>query len=180
MNPDQAFKLMCVGLAVLVVGLIVYNALLRLKGKVQVVLERDQYRPGETITGGVYLKSRRPIAIEKIVVSVAATQRTPRRRRRRRRSYRTVEIFRADFELQVEGEYAAGEMHSFEFTLVAPDPDNLDTGGAVETAIHVVRNTALGMAAGTFDGPVRWSVRARIHASGIDLHGKIPLEIVGP
>ena len=176
MNPDQAFKLMCVGLAVLVVGLIVYNVLLRLKGKVEVVLERLQYRPGETITGWVYLKSRKAVAIEKIVVSVAATQ----HRRRRRQSYRTVEIFRADIELPIEGEYAAGEMHSFEFTLVAPDPDNLETGGAVETAIHVVRNTALGMATGTFDGPVRWSVRARIHASGIDLCGKIPLEIVGP
>jgi hypothetical protein len=179
MNPDLAFRLMCVGLAVLVVGLIVYNVLLRLKGKVQVVLERNQYHPGETITGWVYLNPRRTVTIDKIVLSVAAVQRTPGGRRRRGHSPQKVEIYRADLELPVSGDHAPDETHSFEFELVTPDPDNLDTGGAVETAVHVVRNTALGMAKGTLGGPVRWSIRARIHATGIDLFGKKSFEIFG-
>jgi hypothetical protein len=154
-----------------VIGFVIYYVAGRMKGRVEVALERYIFAPGEEIHGSVVLASRKPVQINKIVLAVVALRRKSARQiRRRGRTSR--EVYRSTTELEVEGVFEPGEFHSFPFVLTAPDLDNRDTGGLLGTLAHFAQN----LEAGT-TGQVIWRIEARVDAAGIDLFGKKTMRI---
>lgn len=172
MNFDQTYDPCCLAVALVVVGYFIYCIRGRMKGWVDVRLDRKEALAGEEILGEVVLRARKPVIIKRIVLRFLALQ-SHDSERGRRVEHKQNAIYIARVNLDVTGEYLPGNDHRFPFRVKAPDVNNPKTGRFWET----LNNMA---ASFNFDSDKKlfWRLEARVDAKGANLVGVQIIDIL--
>jgi hypothetical protein len=147
------------------------------RGTVRLELDRTRLAPGDALRGRVVLALDEPIDAKRLVVTLAAHQRTVEIKRDRGNrvpvSSRT-QIYHLDRELSGPTAYASSTV-AFELD-VPPDALDLHAAAGSHPIADVVREVASVFSPTA--GPIEWSVTARLDISwGRDLSHKVDVVI---
>ncbi len=149
---------------VLIVAVIAYFVIRFMRGSIKLSLPQTAFEPGQPITGGFELITKKTIEGHKLIVSLIGTQVTEFYEDGKKRT-RTREIYRNEVLVEEARTYPAGHTAQHEFEIPTPNTGSSD-----------FMNSALGQ---TLVGALRllsdsrtrlkWKVQARLDAKGVDL-----------
>ncbi len=148
------------------------------KGKIEVFLEKYNFKPGETIKGRLNLKLKKPIQARQLRVSFYGLQTQtstgisamgPERNRNNASNY----VYKFDMPLDGEKEYLEGE-YNFEIAIPADvNKRGAMPGGTLGTALQAAQ-----FLSGTISR-TQWYVEAALDIpKGIDVKKKVQVNIV--
>ena len=144
------------------------------KGKIEVFLEKYNFKPGETIKGKLNLKLKKPIQARQLRVSFYGMQSTTStgigsNSRENTRNY----VYRFDMPLDGEKEYLEGE-YNFEIAIPADvNKRGAMPGGTLGTALQAAQ-----FLSGTISR-TQWYVEAALDIpKGIDVKKTVQVNIV--
>jgi sporulation-control protein spo0M len=144
------------------------------KGKIDIVIERYNFSPGETIKGNIILKLKEPTHAKALKVGLLGEKSVTETRMingRTTTNNRNVTVFNFEMPLDGEKDYTEGE-YDFELKV----PTNLAQPSLPQSAVGDVIKT-IQILAGR-ESNVRWYVVAKLDIPmGIDVSKKIQINI---
>ena len=140
------------------------------EGKVDIILEKNNFKKGETIKGKVVLELNKPKKAKELRVKLYAEREIPKISKGRRTRSKEV-MFSYPMKIDGEKEYTSGE---YEFEIMVPElPEGELPGG---TAGEVVK--AVSFLAGTPSAP-RWYLEASLDIPmSMDIKKKVQINVV--
>ncbi len=173
-----------IGGVLLVVVLIIVGVIVaaRMKGKLELVLPKGGYAPGEIIHGELKLTAKKDLEGSRLFVALVGYEETTRRSSSGGGSKtETVrhEIYREEHDLEGPGTVPAGTEKSYPFQMGTPN--SLGAGGAGSSSLGMageVLAAGLKMLGNTNRKKV-WEVQARYDIKGIDLTAKRRVTVSG-
>ncbi|MEA5445396.1 hypothetical protein VCB98_06150 [Gammaproteobacteria bacterium AB-CW1] len=175
MSEEMIIKLIVGGAVLLLAIALLPKLLARLKGRLQIKLDRSAVACGETLSGHCEVKARREIDGRALNVALVGEEIEEVRRhgsngRSRRRRYRN-EIYRDQVPVSGALHLSPGDVERFDFELPVPESVPGHGGKAPEGALA----QGLMLGAQLLGGRrryYRWRVEARLEASGLDLRAR--------
>jgi len=166
--------LIILGLVLLIIVIVVVLIILtKMKGKITINLDKFDFSPGETITGALILKLKKPVEATALNVGLIGTRETSsynRKSNERNDSSNTI----YNFKKPVDGEkqYLPGEK-TYQFQLLVPtDINKYSTGNQV--ADTLIKSAQL--LSGT-TSRIEWYVTANLEMKGFDISKKVRVNI---
>jgi len=162
-------------IALVAVVLLIMYLISRSKGKLTLNLSKMEFTPGETITGTVNLKLKKPVQAKSLNVGLLGTLRSSNYSRGPKgglsKSSRTQKVF--DFKKPVDGEKTYQGELNYEFQLMIPkDVYRQSTGNkAADTLVKSAQ-----ILTGT-TSRINWYVRANLEMPGFDISKKVRINI---
>jgi len=147
-----------------------------LTGKFEVILEKFNYSPGETINGKITFKLKKPTKAKKLKVALIGEKITNRMKRdsqgRTTSSQDKTHVYNFEMPLDGEKEYTEGE-YDFQIKIPANILQNVPLPkGAIGDAVKAIQ-----LLSGA-QTKISWYVRANLDISmGIDVSKKIQINI---
>jgi hypothetical protein len=162
-------------LAVIIIVIVLY-ILSRMKGKIIINLDKNDFSAGETINGTVILKLKKPIEATALNIGLVGTREKAKysRNSKGEMSKSTSSENICNFNKEISGKklYPAGES-SYPFQLVVPkDIGKFSTGNQVADAVI----KSVQFLAGA-DSKVNWVVKANLDMKGFDLGSSVKVNI---
>lgn len=152
--------------------LIIFWALRKMKGSIELIPDKFSYSSGETINGKIILKLKKPVSSENLIVGLRCekTEKIYAGSSRGSQS-RTVPIF--DFNQPLEGakEYAPSE-YNYDFSIKIPQDVSQKLEGVAGT---LVKSAQILMGQNSY---ARWYLYAELKCKGINLSKKIQINVV--
>ncbi len=145
------------------------------KGKIDLTLSKQNFMPGETITGNLILKLKKPILAKKLVVNLIGKKHVTQRMSGRRgvsTNRRSITIYEFELALGKEKEYLK-EQHPFEIKI----PANILQGkqkseGAMGKAIEALKFLSGG------NERIEWYVEAVLDIpKSLDVNKKVDITL---
>jgi len=131
------------------------------KEKITLMLEKYNFKPGDTIKGNVTLNLKKPVKARKMIVSFIG-QRREKYRDRNGTHYRTTNVFDFTMPLGPEKEYQ-NEKFDFEIKIPSDIIQQTRTPGASQLDGTLGKVVAVGAAlSGTRYYPIEWLVHAKL------------------
>jgi len=170
----------CVGAAG--VALVVYLIVRLTKGSIDVRLDGEgrvpELNPGDTLSGAVAVKAKRPIEGNRVLVSLVAVkvERRDNPDAAPGKNSSSYEIHREDQELGGARAFAAGTVETYPFRFELPDRKRLE---ALTTQDQAPKFAALLGTSGVSSVEIAFHVEARLDARGADRTTRAPFSIAG-
>lgn len=151
-------------LVLIVVGIIAYFVLRRLRGSITLSLSRTSFNAGEKVTGSFHLKTRKQIECNRLYAALIG-QRVIEHRSEDRTRTDTDEIYRAEHTFEESVTYPPEHTQQYSFELPTPQaggPDFFEStvGKALRLGLDALSDRRTRF---------RWRVEVRLDAKGIDL-----------
>lgn len=147
------------------------------QGKIEITLEKHNFKPGETIKGTISLKLKKPVQARqlKVVFAGLMTQtKTGFGLGQSGASYsskqRSQYVHRFEMKLDGEKEYAGESSYPFEIAIPA-DIMQKSPEGALGTAIKAVQLL------GGVSSRVKWFVESSLDMPGLDINKKVQINL---
>lgn len=156
------------------------------KGKINFVLHKTGYAPGDTISGKVDLQLKKPVKARGMNISLIGEQKTTQRKgitgsQGMSATTQTIRIYDFKQQLDTEKEYNQGREYSFEIKIPADilstKPQMPDVGGKLDQGLKVAQ------AAAAITGAIplqqtRWYLLADLNIpGGMDIKKKADITI---
>lgn len=159
-------------LAFLIILSILLAILRKMKGTIEIRLDKYQAAPGENISGNVLLKLKKDVESNELTVSligeVKKTKTSIGSNGKRDTSQATERIFEFNLPLDTKKTYNIGEK-TYPFSIKVPKSiDN--TSPALEGVGGTIVKTIMTLS-GT-NSQIRWFIQAHLDAKGLDLNSK--------
>ena len=160
--------------AIGIVSLILY-LISKSKGKIVLTLNKMEFTPGETITGNINLKLKKPVEAKSLNVGLLGTMNRTNYSRGSRggmsRSTRSENIF--DFKKPVDGEKTYSGDSSYNFQLKIPtDVYKQSTGNKMADTLIKSAQILTGTTS-----RINWYVTANLEMPGFDISKKVRINI---
>ena len=155
-------------LAIVLLVVLVLFIISKLKGKVDLMLDKVTFSPGETMTGKITLKLRNPLQAKALVVGLRATRTV-----RSGKSTTTKTLF--DLPKTISGEqlYAQGETS---YDLKYEIPQNVLNNAGVKTGNETI-DTMMTAVSSFTQGVIHWEVYTYLDIAGFDLKKTVTVNI---
>ena len=167
----------------ILIGVIVYFIARAMKGSIEIVLKEKNVRSGEPVEGGLTVKARKAIDVERMYIALIGEREIRKRSSSGDGSSRSWEEFYRDECDVLMGEHLhAGYTQTYNFAFHAPgmqeiqnqiqDPIASITDKIDNTIVKGIANqvSQLAMHGGSLrHGRKRWKVIARLETKGVDL-----------
>jgi hypothetical protein len=171
--------LIIIGVIVLVIVIVVIMFILRsMKGKIAINLDKYDFSPGETISGTVVLKLKKPVDATELSVGLVGTRETSSYSRNSKgaagASKNTKEENIYNFKKPISGEkqYPVGES-SYPFQIVVPkDTGKFSTGNQVADTVIKSMQFLSGATS-----KIEWYVLANLDMKGFDISKQVRVNI---
>lgn len=162
-------------IALIFLGIIISWIITRMKGKIDLELEKYQFSTGEKINGKIKVRLKKPVEAKMLKVGIIGMQKQTGRKQASEISH---EVF-YEFSMPVKGAgiFPAGET-SYNFSLKIPD--NLFTRAGLPSGAEQVINTGLRVlsALGKVNmSSVKWYVSAELDVSGLNMKKQVQVQI---
>ncbi len=142
------------------------------KGKIEIALQRSSFAPGDTISGNVILKMKKPVTARNLSISLIGEHKTRRvsggmmgNRNHRSTSTHTMRIYDFKHELDGEKEYSEGREYAFEIKvpedILSAKPGMPQAGGMLGQGLKIAQSAAAMTGAIPFQ-QTRWYLLAKL------------------
>ncbi|MDP2672869.1 MAG: hypothetical protein Q8O84_03600 [Nanoarchaeota archaeon] len=155
--------------SLILLGIISYFIIAKSKGRIEIILDKYQYSPGETINGKVKLIIKKPLVSKELKISLIGQQKIKSRkmninRQNSRNEFKTIEVFNFAMPLHKQKEYTIGGQ---EINFQIKIPNNI---------LNSQEPKVLGFL-GAFDFsarkyPIKWYLSADLEVPGINPYSK--------
>ncbi len=148
-----------------IICIISYYVISKSKGQIEILLDKYQYSPGETINGKVKLTIKKPLHSKELKISLIGRQKVKSRRmnmnkRTSTNEYKNLEIFNFTMPLHKQKEYSIGEQE-IDFQIKIPDSINSQEPQTLGFFDFRTRRY-----------PIKWHLSADLEVSGINPYSK--------
>ncbi|MEE9525537.1 MAG: hypothetical protein V3V78_02920 [Candidatus Woesearchaeota archaeon] len=140
------------------------------KGKIEIKLDKYEFVPGDTISGTLVLKLKKPLEANELTIGIEGYQKTVQGYGNSR-NYRTTKVF--DFEKPLDGAKGySTQPQEYKFTLKIPS--SVATGkiegalGGVVKAAQLLTQTR---------SRIDWRVVGRLKVKGFDVSKKVKINV---
>ncbi|MFT5110213.1 MAG: hypothetical protein ACI9UA_005866 [Pseudoalteromonas tetraodonis] len=158
-----------VAIAAIVIGLIAFFVVRNMKGKIQLVINKEVYKTGEAVSGTVMLMTKKPLKMRRLFVVLIGTKVVEYDDDDGVRQTRKKEIYRSEVGLEEAQQLAAGFEKTYQFGIEAPDSATLDAanGGSGGRRLKI---GPISIGGNNYDpGSFEWRIEARADLPGVDL-----------
>ena len=155
--------------SLIILGIISYFIIAKSKGKIEIIPDKYQYSPGETINGKLKLTIKKPMISKELKINLIGQQKVKSRKmnirpRNSRSEFKTIEVFNFSMPLHKQKEYTIGEQ---EINFQIKIPNNI---------LDSQEPKVLGFL-GAFDFsarkyPIKWHLSANLEVPGINPYSK--------
>ena len=170
---EKAVLIVLSGIGALVLTLIAFWILRKMKGSITITPEKYNYAPGETIKGKILLKLKKPITADQLIIGLRC-QRTERSTSLNtgKSQPSTSNIF--DFNQPLEGkkDYAPSE-YPYDFAITIPQNVSPQLEGI---AGSLVKSASILMGQ---NASLRWYLYAELECDGVNLSKEIQVNVAG-
>jgi hypothetical protein len=139
------------------------------KGKMNILLPKSHYLPGEIISGDVKFELKKPVKAREVSISLIGEQKSTSVTSRGSGTSTTTEVVRIyEFTQQLDGEkeYSGGGDYHFEIKIPADImPPQHEIGGVLGTGIKILE-TAAAMAGAIPHRRLKWYLSAKLDIPG--------------
>ena len=158
------------------------------KGKIEVALQRTSFAPGDSISGKVILKMKKPVTARNVSISLIGEHKTRQvsggmmgGSNSGSSSTRTVRIYDFKQELDGEKEYAGDSEYSFEIKvpedILSAKPGMPQVGGMLGQGLKIAQSAAAMTGAIPFQ-QTKWYLLAKLDVPrGLDVRKKADVVI---
>ncbi len=168
--------LIIIGAMLLIVIIVVVLLILtKMKGKIIINLDKYDFSPGETITGSVVLKLKKPVAATALNVGLVGTREKTSYSRDSKggMSKNTDSDTIYTFKKPIDGEKEYSGEKTYPFQIVVPkDINKYSTGNAVADTLLKSAQLISGTTVRT-----EWFVTANLEMKGFDISNKVRVNI---
>jgi len=168
--------LIVVGIILLIIIIVVVLLILtKMKGKITINLDKYDFSPGETITGNVILKLKKPVEATALNVGLTGTREKTSYSRGSKggMSKNTNSDTIYSFKKPIDGEKEYSGEKTYPFQIVVPkDINKYSTGNAVADTLLKSAQLLSGTSVRT-----EWYVTANLDMKGFDLHKEVRVNI---
>ena len=152
------------GIALVVIVVIVYMLMAHLKGKIELVLAKNSFQPGEVIQGQFSLLAKKPISGNRLVVRLTAREEVRRTNRDGKTSRHAREIYSDEKVLDGVTRYDAGYQKNYSFELTAPQQSRQQQDSLLFQSLRLLGNALSGERR-----RIDWMITVCLDAQGIDI-----------
>jgi hypothetical protein len=142
-----------------------------LKGKIELKLDKYNYSPGETVTGNLVLKMKKPVSAKKLEIQLIAVRKTSSYTNKgRRTNYRTI----FDFKQPLDKEKTYSGEKTYPFKIKIP----IDVIGKIpEGTLGRVVKVAAALSGRSSN--IKWYLKGNLNISGIlnDVNKKVQINV---
>jgi predicted small secreted protein len=172
MENNTILIIIAVVAGIAIIAVAGYHIARYMRGSIKLSLPQTAFDPGATINGSFELTTRKAIEGKQLVVRLIGTEITETRKNDKTET-RHHEIFRNEKLIEMERDYQAGFVKTYEFEIPvpkfnAPEFLNSPVGIAIASAASVLTNRRT---------RIEWKLQARLMAKGIDLVGSKKISI---
>lgn len=149
------------------------------EGKIELRLPKLQFKPGETISGTVFLKVNQPKKARRLFLEFFGEQNQPHKTFDPKYGYRTtmqtVRIYSFALDLDAEKEYIGEKEYPFQLTI----PSNLFSPNVNPQTGMLGNIMSAAQFLGVLPSPPKWFLRAALDLPlGFDIANKMQINIV--
>lgn len=162
----QIIILVIIGIIFLgIICIISYSIISKSKGQIEIILDKYQYSPGETINGKIKLTIKKPMISKELKISLIGQQKIRSRRmninkRTSTNEYKNVEIFNFTMPLHKQKEYSI-RGQEIDFQIKIPENINSQEPRTLGFFSFSRRNF-----------PIKWYLSADLEVPGINPYSK--------
>lgn len=143
------------------------------KGKIDIVIPKTYYAPGDIISGNIQLTLKKPVNARQLCISLVGEHKSTSRHRdsggRMHTSSQTRQIYDFEQQLDTEKEYSQDREYPFEIKIPADiksaAPQMPDVGGVLGQGLKIVQKAA-SMAGVIPFQQIKWYLLAKLDISG--------------
>lgn len=176
METGLIIILSLVGLGILV--LVVMQVLKYLKGSLKLIVDTTVLNPGDTVSGSVNLKIKKPVESKSLIVSLICQEERKTRDMKGNTKSSWVEVSRNEVSLDGAKSYPKGFSNSYNYSIVVPNRSlmhaakDLVTGNMSDSqkaAVDKVAGVLNKVNNFTGNNRLKWKIVARLDCDGVDL-----------
>ncbi len=165
-------------IALIVIVFVVLFILAKMKGRVEISLDKYEYSPGDTIKGKIILKLKKPLHAKSLQVGLVGQRTdikyTTNAKGRPSKSRKTYTIFNFFKPISKEKDYPSGEsIQDFELKIPENVLSNIKLGkgiiGSIAKSIQILSKETT---------TITWQVIANLDVPGINISNSVKVNIV--